>query len=61
MTNNIIQMLIAVALFLTLIFIVLRYVKPRRNQAEFIVELLNKLCEADRKEEGDICKPKRKS
>ena len=45
MIKEILQIPIAVTLLLTLIFALLRYVKPRRNQAEFIIYLLNKLSE----------------
>ena len=45
MIKEILQITIAVTLLLTLIFALLRYVKPRRNQGEFIIYLLNKLSE----------------
>ena len=38
---------IAVSLFIILIVILFRYVKPLRNQADFIIGLLNKLSEED--------------
>jgi len=55
MTNSIFQIAIAVAIFLILIFALLRYVKPRGNQTEFIVSLLNKLSEKSEPEDKDIC------
>jgi len=60
MIKDILQIPIAVALFLILIFVLLRYVKPRMNQAEFIVSLLKKLSEKNKPEEKDICNRKRK-
>ena len=57
MIKDILQIPIAVTLFLALIFVLLHYVNPRRNQAEFIIYLLNKLSEKDgvRKRGGEIC------
>ena len=43
------QIPVAVALFLILIIILLRYVKPRGSQADFIIGLLNKLSEKGKK------------
>ena len=60
MINDTLQIPIAVALFLTLIFILLRYVKPRMNQAEFIIGLLKNLSEKDGSEEKEICSEKGK-
>lgn len=60
MINDTLQIAIAVILFLALIFVMLRYVKPRGNQAEFIIGLLNKLSEKDCPEGKDTCNPKRK-
>ena len=60
MINDTLQISIAVALFITLIFVLLRYVKPRRNQAEFIIGLLKNLSEKDGSEEKDRCSEKRK-
>lgn len=60
MTNDILQIAIAAALFLILIFVLLRYVKPRGNQAEFIIGLLNKLSEKNGSERKYICRKKRK-
>lgn len=60
MIKDIIQISIAAALFLILIFVLLRYVKPRRNQAEFIIGLLKNLSEKSEPEEKDICGKKRK-
>ena len=59
MINDTLQIPIAVALFLTLIFVLLRYVKPRRNQAEFIIGLLNKLSEKNESGEKEICSEKK--
>jgi hypothetical protein len=61
MINDTLQIAIAVVLFLALIFVMLRYVKPRGNQAEFIMGLLRKLSEARCSEEKGVCRPKRKS
>ena len=47
MMSDTFQIPVAVALFLILIFILLRYVKPRGRQADFIIGLLNKLSEKD--------------
>ena len=60
MIKDTLQIPIAVALFLTLIFVLLRYVKPRRSQAEFIISLLKNLSEKDGSEENEICSEKRK-
>ena len=47
MIKDTLQIPIAVISSLVLIFVLLRYVKPRRNQAEFVIGLLNKLNEKD--------------
>ena len=60
MINDTLQISIAVALFITLIFVLLHYVKPRRNQAEFIIGLLKNLSEKDGSEEKEICSEKRR-
>ena len=60
MMNDTLQISIAVALFITLIFVLLRYVKPRKNQAEFIIGLLKNLSEKNGSEEKEICSEKRK-
>ncbi len=60
MINDTFQISIAVALFITLIFVLLRYVKPRKDQAEFIIGLLKNLSEKDGPEEKEICSEKRK-
>jgi hypothetical protein len=60
MINDTLQISIAVALFIILIFVLLRYVKPRRNQAEFIIGLLKNLSEKEGSEEKEICSEKRK-
>ena len=60
MIKDILQIPIVVVLFISLIFVLLRYVKPRGNQAEFIVGLLNKLSEKNGPEEKNICRKKRK-
>ena len=60
MIKDILQILFAVALLIILIFALLRYVKPRRNRAEFIISLWNKLSEKNASEEKDICSKKRK-
>jgi len=60
MIKDILQIPIAVALFLILIFVLLRYVKPRRNQAEFIIDLWKNLSEKNGSGEKDICSKKRK-
>ena len=51
MIKDILQIIFAASLLITLIFVLLRYVKPRRNQAEFIVGLLKKLSEKAGSEE----------
>ena len=60
MINDTFQIPIAVALFLTLIFVLLRYAKPRKDQTEFIIGLLKNLSEKDGSEEKKICSEKRK-
>jgi len=60
MIKEILQIPIAVTLLLILIFVLLRYVKPRRSQAEFIIDLWNKLIEKNVSKEKDICNKKRK-
>ena len=60
MINDTLQISIAVALVIILMFVLLRYVKPRRNQAEFIIGLLKNLSEKDGSEEKEICSEKRK-
>ena len=55
MIKDILQIPIAVALFLILIFVLLRCVKPRRNQAEFIIDLLKNLSEKNWSGEKNIC------
>jgi len=60
MIKDILQIPIAVAIFLILIFVLLRYVKPRSNQAEFIISLWKNLSEKNVSEEKDICSKKRK-
>ena len=60
MIKEILQIPIAVTLLLTLIFVLLRYVKSRRNQAEFIIYLLNKLSEKNGSGEKEICSKKRR-
>lgn len=47
MVKDILQILFASALLITLLYALLRYVKPRRSQADFIIGLLNKLSETD--------------
>ena len=54
------QIIFAASLLVTLIFVLLRYVKPRRSQAEFIISLLKNLSEKDGSEENEICSEKRK-
>ena len=60
MINNTLQIPIAAALFLTLIFVLLHYAKPRKDQTEFIIGLLKNLSEKDGSEEKEICSEKRK-
>ena len=43
MIKGILQIPAAVLMFLTVIFIVLRYVKPYRDHSEFVINLLNNL------------------
>ena len=45
MMNDSFLIPIAVTIFIMLIFILFRYVKPLRSQADFIISLLNKLSE----------------
>lgn len=54
------QIIFAASLLVTLIFVLLRYVKPRRNQAEFIIGLLKNLSEKNGLEGKYICRKKRK-
>ena len=49
MIKDILQIPIAIALFMSLIFVVLCYAKPRRDQSEFIIDLLNNLSKKDEK------------
>ena len=60
MINDTFQIIFAAFLLITLIFVLLRYVKPRRNQAEFIIGLLKNLSEKDGSEEKEICSEKRR-
>lgn len=55
MTNDTFLIPVAVTTLLILIFALLCYAKPRRNQTEFIIGLLNKLSEKDYPEEKEIC------
>ena len=60
MIKDTFQIIFAASLLITLIFVMLRYVKPRRNQAEFIIYLLNKLSEKNEPGEKEICSKKRR-
>ena len=59
MIKDILQILFASALLVVLLYALLRYVKPRRSQADFIIGLLNKLSEPDHQEDKGICPTKK--
>ena len=59
MIRETLQILIAITLLLGLFFALLRYVKFRKNQGEFIIYLLNKLSEKNESGEKGVCSKKR--
>lgn len=59
MIKDILQILFASTLLVVLLCALLRYVKPRRSQADFIIGLLNKLSELDHEEDKGICPTKK--
>ena len=59
MIKDILQILFASTLLVVLLYALLRYVKPRRSQADYIIGLLNKLSEPDREEDEGICPTKK--
>lgn len=61
MIKDILQIFFAATLLITLLYVLLCYVKPRRSQADFIIGLLNKLSETDHQEENGICTTKKES
>lgn len=48
MTKDILQIITAIFLLVTLLFLLFRFVKPRRNQADFIIGMLKKIRKGDK-------------
>ena len=60
MIKDTLQIIFAASLLIIPIFVLLRYVKPRSSQAEFIISLWKNLSEKNMSEEKDVCNKKRK-
>jgi hypothetical protein len=61
MTKDVLQMVVAASLLATSLYLLFRYVKPRRSQADLIISLLNSLGESNAREGKTACRKKRKS
>ncbi|MFA6078243.1 MAG: hypothetical protein WC779_00645 [Candidatus Omnitrophota bacterium] len=59
MVNIIPQITIAAALLFIITLIMLCYAKPRKDQSDFIIGLLNKLGEEETRDERSVCGKKR--